>query len=52
MAAGDDGAREIPHVFGPKMTAEMTSYETGERSAFSLAGTIWFPVVRQIVENL
>jgi hypothetical protein len=43
---------KIPDVFGPNMTAEMTYYETGERSAFSMAGTIWFPVIRQIVENL
>lgn len=49
---------EIPNVFGPGKTAQMTYYETrrGARvfaaGAFTLAGAIWEPPVRRLVSNL
>jgi hypothetical protein len=48
----------IPNIFGPGKTAEMTYYETPNGAkvfaagAFSLASSIWNPIERQIVANL
>jgi hypothetical protein len=48
---------EIPNLFGPGLTAQMTYYERGgakvfAAGAFTLAGGIRQPKVRQLVENL
>jgi hypothetical protein len=49
---------EIPHLFGPRFTAQMTYYETapGARvfaaGAFSIAGSAENPVVGRILANL
>jgi hypothetical protein len=49
---------EIPNLFGPGFTGQMTYYETPAGAqvfaagAFTLAGSVWNPGVRRIVENL
>jgi hypothetical protein len=50
---------EIPHVFGPGMTAQMTYYETRAGAQVFAAGAFYFtrlidldPVVSRLVENL
>ena len=49
---------EIPDLLGPGMTAQMTYYETpsGARvfaaGAFTLAGAVFQPDVRRLVENI
>jgi hypothetical protein len=49
---------EIPNLFGRGFTAQMTYYETAAGAkvfaagAFTLAGAIDRPVVRQLVENV
>ncbi len=49
---------EIPNLFGPGFTAQMTYYQTrcGAKvfaaGAFSLAGSVWEPQVEKLMENL
>jgi hypothetical protein len=49
---------EIPHLFGPRFTAQMTYYENTAGAkvfaagAFTLAGSIGQPAVGRLVENL
>jgi hypothetical protein len=49
---------EIPDLYGPGFTAQMTYYKTAAGAqvfaagAFSLAGNIWEPQVAQLVANL
>jgi hypothetical protein len=49
---------EIPNLFGPGFTGQMTYYETSAGSkvfaagAFTLAGSIWEAPVRRLVANL
>ena len=49
---------EIPNLFGPSFTAQMTYYETREGArvfaagAFSLAGSVWKPGVGALMTNL
>jgi hypothetical protein len=56
--AGVEVLAEIPNVFGPGFTAQMTYYETPAGAkvfaagAFSLADAIWQPKVGLLVENL
>jgi hypothetical protein len=56
--AGVKVLAEIPNLFGPGFTAQMTYYETPAGAkvfaagAFSLADSIWQPQVGQLVENL
>jgi hypothetical protein len=56
--AGVKVLAEIPNLFGPGFTAQMTYYETAAGAkvfaagAFSLADAIWQPQVGQLVDNL
>jgi hypothetical protein len=50
---------EIPNLFGPGMTAQMSYYESGEGAKVFAAGAFYFtrlihfdPVVSRIVSNL
>jgi hypothetical protein len=49
---------EIPNLYGPGFTAQMTYYETpaGARvfaaGAFSLAGSVWSPGIGRLISNL
>jgi hypothetical protein len=48
---------EIPNLYGPGMTAQMTYYERrGAKvfaaGAFTLAGGVWWPGVRELMANL
>ena len=49
---------EIPNLFGPGFTAQMTYYETPAGAkvfaagAFSLAGSVWKPGTSTLVANL
>jgi N,N-dimethylformamidase beta subunit-like, C-terminal len=49
---------EIPNLFGPGFTAQMTYYETPAGAkvfaagAFTLAGSVWEPQMRQLVTNV
>ena len=49
---------EIPHLFGPGVGAQMTYYETTSGAkvfaagAFTLAGSVWQPIVDRLMENL
>lgn len=49
---------EIPNLFGPGFTAQMTYYETPRGAkvfaagAFTLAGSVWQPQVGTLVDNL
>ena len=49
---------EIPNLYGPGFTAQMTYYETPEGAkvfaagAFTLAGSVWDPGISQIVSNM
>ena len=49
---------EIPDLYGPGVTAQMTYYETAAGAkvfaagAFTLAGGVWDPAVGRIIENL
>ncbi len=49
---------EIPNLFGPGFTAQMTYYETASGAkvfaagAFTLAGAVYRPEVKKVVENL
>jgi len=49
---------EIPNLFGPGFTAQMTYYETPAGAkvfaagAFTLAGSIWEPQVEELIQNL
>jgi hypothetical protein len=49
---------EIPNLYGPGFTAQMTYYETAAGAkvfaagAFTLAGSCWEPQVEQLLENL
>ena len=49
---------EIPDLYGPGYTAQMTYYETrgGARvfasGAFTLAGSVWEPEISILVENI
>jgi hypothetical protein len=49
---------EIPNLYGPGFTAQMTYYETPSRAkvfaagAFSLAGSVWDPEVGRVVANV
>ena len=49
---------EIPDLYGRGLTAQMTYYETPAGAkvfaagAFTLAGAVWEPTVRRIIENL
>jgi hypothetical protein len=48
----------IPNLFGTHHNADMTYYETTNGAkvfaagAFTLAGSIWWPDVQQVIENL
>jgi hypothetical protein len=49
---------EIPNLYGPGASAQMTYYETPAGAkvfaagAFTLAGAVWQPPVRKLMENL
>ena len=49
---------EIPNLLGPGMTGQMTYYETPRGAkvfaagAFTLAGAVWWPDVKRLLENL
>ena len=49
---------EIPDLFGPGLTAQMTYYETGAGAkvfsggAIDFGGTAMLPAVRRMLENL
>jgi hypothetical protein len=49
---------EIPNLLGPGVSAHMTYYETARGAkvfaagAFTLAGSVWQPVVSRLLENL
>jgi hypothetical protein len=49
---------EIPHIFHRRLAAQMTYYETPRGAkvfaagAFTLAGSVWWPNVRQLMANL
>jgi hypothetical protein len=49
---------EIPNLFGTGRAAQMTYYETPRGAkvfaagAFTLAGAVWWPDVRQVISNL
>ncbi len=49
---------EIPNIFGPGFSAQMSYYETRSGAkvfaagAFSIATAVWLPPVKQMVENL
>jgi len=48
---------ELPDLFGPGMTGQMTYYELGgakvfAAGAFTLAGDVWMPPVDLMIENL
>ena len=56
--AGVDVLAEIPDLFGPGFTAQMTYYETTAGAkvfaagAFTLAGSVYRPEVKTVIENL
>ncbi len=55
--AGTKVLAEIPNVFGPGMTAQMTYYELRRAKvfaagAFTFAGAVWWPKNKQMMENL
>jgi hypothetical protein len=49
---------EIPNLYGPGFTAQMTYYETPAGAkvfaagAFSLAGSVWEPEMQRLMTNL
>ena len=49
---------EIPHLFGPRFTAQMTYYETscGARvfaaGSFAFGGALWNPTIARLVSNV
>jgi hypothetical protein len=49
---------EIPNIFGPGFSAQMSYYETRAGAkvfaarAFSIATAVWLAPVKQMVENL
>jgi len=49
---------DIPNLYGPGFTAQMTYYETPRGAkvfaggAFSLAGNVWEPEVDRLLTNL
>ena len=49
---------DIPNLYGPGFTAQMTYYETPQGAkvfaagAFTLAGSVWEPQVKPLMENL
>jgi hypothetical protein len=55
---GIDVVAEIPNLYGPGFTAQMTYYETPAGAkvfaagAFSLAGSVWKPQVERLMGNL
>ena len=56
--AGTKVLAEIPNLLGPGMTGQMTYYETARGAkvfaagAFTLAGAVWWPEVKRLLENL
>ena len=55
---GTEVIAQIPHMFGTRKAAQMTYYETSRGAkvfaagAFTLAGAVWWPDVRQLITNL